>query len=96
MAVIPVLIAYLLLVLLVGGFFSALPALLPIGVTIFIVNRKEFKLSKDEMQGTLLVIAIGIGLIIWGATKPVPRAEPAPREYDQAGKVQVAKPAPKP
>lgn len=88
--VIPVLAGYLLIVLLFGGMRIAgvslgqLPALLPIGATIFIVNRKEFKMTRDEVLSTLLIAALGVGLLIYGMTRPRPRAAPLPPPDAQA------------
>lgn len=61
---IPVLAAYLMIVLFmsevrIGPFFmGALPALVPIGLTVLIVNRDKFKMDKTEKSAT-----IGIGVI---------------------------------
>ena len=63
MVVIPTLLFYMLIV---GLFHWALPALLPIGACVLIVNWKSFNLSKDEKISTALVAALGIGLFTWG------------------------------
>jgi len=63
MVVIPVLLVYMLLV---GLFKWSLPALLPIGACVLIVNWKEFKLSKEEKYSTALVAVLGLGLFTWG------------------------------
>jgi hypothetical protein len=73
--VIPVLLVYLLLAVVLH---SALPALVPIGLTVLIVNWREFSMTKDEKMSTALVAALGIGLLIWGMTRPRPPAEPSP------------------
>jgi len=61
--------AYLIFVL---GTGISMPALVPIGLVVLLVNRKEFKLSKDEWASTAVVGALGVGLLIWGATRPKP------------------------
>lgn len=74
-AVAPALVCYLLLVIVFGAFrlgpirLDALPALVPIGAVILFVNRKEFHLSRDEKLSTALIGALGIGLIVFGATR---------------------------
>jgi hypothetical protein len=70
-AIIPTLAAYLLVVLLwgdssVGPFrLGGLPALVPIGIVVLIVNRREFKLSKDEKQATIGVLVLMTALVTW-------------------------------
>ncbi len=82
-AIIPALIVYLLIVLLFGsqtlfGFsLSALPALVPIGLTVLAVNWKEFKLTRDERLSTLVLAIIAIGVVTWVATRPAPPPEPS-------------------
>lgn len=76
---IPALIVYLLIVLF--G-FPALPAMLPIGGTVLLVNRKEFQLAKDEKMGIVMVLVIGICLIAYGITRPT--AKPLPPTKQQA------------
>lgn len=99
-AVIPVLAAYLLIVLLFGGVqimgvsLGALPALLPIGATIFIVNRKEFTMTKDEKASTLVIAALGLAMLIYGMTRPRPRAVPSPPPAAPVGKESRATPGP--
>jgi len=63
MVVIPVLLFYMLIV---GLFHFALPALVPIGACILIVNWKDFNLTKDEWISTALIATLGIGLFTWG------------------------------
>jgi len=81
-AVAPALLLYLLVVIVFGRFrigpirLDALPALVPIGAVILIVNRKEFNLTRDEKLSTAVVSAIGVGLIIFGATRHRPEAQP--------------------
>lgn len=67
--VLPVLAAYLLVVLLFGhlsfGPFSlaALPALVPMAIVVLAVNWNTFKLSKDEKLSLMVVIVLVMALI---------------------------------
>lgn len=73
---IPVLIAYMILVLVTGW---ALPALVPIGLVTLLVNRHEFNLNKDEKVSTIVLALIAVGILVFSATrKPAPPAEPSP------------------
>lgn len=62
--IVPVLLAYLMVVMGFGSVqlgpisLAMLPALVPIGLTVMLVNRKEFHLAKDEKVAT-----IGVGVI---------------------------------
>lgn len=69
--VVPILIIYLLVVLAAGGgllppILGMLPALVPIGITVLIINRKEFKLNKEELAGTWGVVVIALLLAGYG------------------------------
>jgi hypothetical protein len=91
-AVAPALILYLFVVIVFGSMrigpirLDALPALVPIGAVVLFINRKEFSLTRDEKLSTGLVALLGLGLIIFGATRhrgdgpPSGRVEPLPRE----------------
>ena len=76
--VIPVLLVYMLVVI-VGGI--ALPALVPIGICVLIVNVREFKLTKDEKQSTI-GLSIVVGLLLaytwWSARPPKRAVKPSP------------------
>lgn len=80
----PVMGGYMILALVspVGG----LPALVPIGATVMIVNAREFKLSKDERQATIGVTVIALLLAGFGlfnalkGTKPIEPIEPLPMD----------------
>jgi len=61
--VVPVLLAYMFLVTLIG---KPLPALVPIGTCVLLVNWKEFKLTKDERMATVGVTVLGLALFTWG------------------------------
>lgn len=84
---VPVLAIYLLVVLLFGWVslgpirLGALPALVPIGAVVLIVNRKEFKLSKDELQATVALAVLGSAFVTWrifASPPPAPRPETSP------------------
>lgn len=60
---VPVLLGYLVLVFLTP--LGMLPALVPIGATVLIVNRKHFSMTKDEKMGTWLVGIIAFALATW-------------------------------
>lgn len=78
---IPAILVYLLLSL----FLGAIPLLVPIGLTVLIVNWKEFQLNQEEKVSTMVLAAIMAGLILFGATrpKPAPQAEPSQQEPAQ-------------
>lgn len=59
----PVLVGYMLLVL---GFRISLPALVPIGLTVLLVNRKEFTMNKEERQATWGVTVIALAMAGFG------------------------------
>ncbi len=63
LVVIPTLLAYMFLV---RDLQLPLPALVPIGVVVLLVNWKEFQLTHDEKLATALVTVLGIGLFTWG------------------------------
>lgn len=73
---------YIPLALLLGP----VPLLVPIGLAVLIVNLREFKMNTEEKLSTAIVAAIGIGIIVWSATRPKPVAppEPLPLESGQA------------
>lgn len=73
---------YIPLALLLGP----VPLLVPIGLAVLLVNLREFKMNTEEKLSTAIVAAIGIGIIVWSATRPKPVAppEPLPRESGQA------------
>lgn len=76
-AMIPTLFAYLLVVVVFGGItlgrvsLGALPALVPIGAVVLLVNGRLFKLTRDEIFSTMLVGTLVLGLLAWFATRPV-------------------------
>ncbi len=68
----PVLLIYLLTVLYLGQVqlgplsLRMLPALVPIGATVLLVNRDQFKLNRDEKISTLVVALIALAMAIFG------------------------------
>jgi len=87
---IPVLVAYMFTVLVFGGVnigpisLAQLPALVPIGLTVLLVNASEFKMKTDEKVATLVVALIAVGLAWLGIRnaqtarlQPAPPAEPS-------------------
>ncbi|MBI1757132.1 MAG: hypothetical protein HYR64_08515 [Fimbriimonas ginsengisoli] len=102
LVIVPTLIGYLLIVLLLGGVrvggvsLAQLPALLPIGAVVLIVNRREFKLTRDEKVATLAVAGLGLLLVIWGATRRAPQAAPLPPGLGQAPTGSAGLHAPEP
>ena len=82
---IPAILVYLLL----SMFVKALPLLVPIGLTVLIVNWKEFNMNKEERNSTIglfVVLALVLGgLFAWSKSRPpAAPAEPSPTEPAQA------------
>jgi len=69
---IPVLVVYLLVVILFSGIsigpisLAMLPAMVPIGLTVLLVNWREFKLQGQEIVGVVLVTALSVALAAFG------------------------------
>lgn len=61
LAMIPTLVVYLLVALMVGP----LPALVPVGLVVLIVNRKEFSMSRAEKGMTLGVGIVCVSVLIY-------------------------------
>lgn len=101
------LVGYLLVVLIFGSArlgpisLSALPALLPIGLVVLIVNFREFKMKTDEWIGTAIIGLIALGLAYAGVSA-ASRAQqarpvaPLPSPASQSDLGSEATPAPKP
>jgi hypothetical protein len=87
----PLLVAYLAIAMFV---YPHLPALVPIGLCVLIVNWTEFRLTKQEWASTSLVALLCAGLIAWGMTRPTPPAEPLPPEGVPAPQAPGGLPAP--
>ncbi|MEZ0324456.1 MAG: hypothetical protein ACAH95_00995 [Fimbriimonas sp.] len=95
LALVPTLAVYLLVVLMFGNVMvgpfrlGALPALLPIGLVILLVNWGEFRLTKDELASTIAVFVIGSALVTWrlivSNSAPEPPVAPLRQEPDLRG-----------
>lgn len=90
LAILPVLFAYLLVVLFLGHVrlgpvsLAMLPALVPIGLTILIVNWREFRMTAQEKALTAVVglLAVGLaaaGFILAARQKQAQPAAPSPK-----------------
>ncbi len=89
---IPALILYMLVVLFTGW---NLPALVPIGLVTLLVNRKEFKLSKDEWASTVVLLVIIAGVLGFLATrKPKPPVAPSPSAVSARSSESANSPGP--
>lgn len=90
--IVPTLVAYLAIVIFFGDMhfgrlsLGALPALLPIGTVVLLVNRKEWKLNGEEKMSTLVVAALSVGLVVFGMTRkpPSPKIILQPSESQQS------------
>ncbi len=74
---VPVLAVYLALVLLPTG-FRMLPALVPIGAVVLLVNLREFKMTREEKVATVGVALLSVALATYGVYRGVtaPKAPP--------------------
>lgn len=97
---IPVMVVYLILVLLPIG-LSLLPALVPIGLCVLAVNRKEFQLSSEERLMVIFAGALSLGLAGFGLfrhfsdrkiAEPTVTSSPDPSQEFQG---QITMPPPK-
>lgn len=106
---IPVLAAYLVVVIFFGTAtigplsLSMLPAMVPIGLTVLLVNRREFKLEKQEVLGVVLVAVMAVALAWFGvyrAANPRPQQalpiELSPSESGPGGEALEGLPQPAP
>lgn len=91
MWLVPVLAAYLLVVLVardveIGPIsLAALPALVPIASVVLVVNWRAFAMKGEELIATLLVAIIGTGLLVWRfSVQPATPAEPETSAPGQA------------
>jgi hypothetical protein len=93
-AMVPTLALYLMAVLFfntvkIGPFaLGALPALIPIGAVVLAVNWREFRLRKDELLSTAMILVIGIPLIAWRMSIQHPQPD-TPAATSQSGDVLV-------
>ena len=87
LAITPVLIVYLAVVLLFPDVWlgpirlAALPALLPIGLTVLWANRREFRLLPDERAITLGLLIVGIPFVCWRIVATQPVEKPTEAEW---------------
>lgn len=70
----PVLLGYLLIVLATS---MPLPALVPIGLTVLIINWREFQMKKDEKAATWLVAFIALAMASYGLYARITYKPPA-------------------
>jgi len=73
---IPTVLVYLILI----GWFPAIPLLVPIGLTVLLVNLPEFHLNKEEKLSTLFVVVLAAVIILGGNLLRVRRAGPSQPE----------------
>lgn len=72
--IMPVLLAYLFVVVFLGDVsigpvsLAMLPALLPIGAVVLIVNAREFRLAGQEKASTVVVALLGAALAVAGVS----------------------------
>lgn len=104
----PVLSAYLLIVVAYGWVtigplsLAMLPAMVPIGLTVVLVNRREFKFSGQEIAGIVVVALISAGLAGYGIYRassvtdapPEPPAAPSLSEPSLEGTELEGSPPP--
>jgi hypothetical protein len=95
LVMLPTLILYLIVVEL---YSLQLPALVPIGAVILLVNYREFNLTKEEKLGTGLIACLAVGLLTWALNRPRiepgPPPGPAPSAASQPEPISPAKPGP--
>ena len=72
------------------------PLMVPIGLTVILVNLPEFKMTTEEKASTLIVTALGVAIVAYAATRPRPvePAETSPTEPVQAPRGLAGSPAP--
>jgi len=103
--IVPVLVGYLMVVILLGEFrfagvpLGSLPALVPIGITVLLVNRSEFQLTRDERQATWVVALIALALTAYGYRQSqlalqAPQPEPSPSVVVPVPSAPATTPAP--
>ena len=96
-----VLLAYIGVVIAFGGIqigpisLGMLPALVPIGLTVLLVNLGEFQLARDEKWMTLAVALLAVGMAIFALTRPRPSAAPSQSVGDQGAVGPIGKPVPR-
>jgi hypothetical protein len=106
---VPVLVAYLFVVVFLGAYrigplsLAMLPAMVPIGLTVLLVNWRSFKLKGEEVLGIVLVALLSIGLAWFGIYRakqadraPVPPIAPSQSADDPVGPRSEGSPSPSP
>lgn len=73
---------------------AMLPLMVPIGLTVLLVNWKFFKLNKEEIMSTAVIGVICVGLISYMAWKRA--SQPAPSISAQEGVLQGSETTPGP
>jgi hypothetical protein len=87
---IPAILVYLVLAI----FFRALPLLVPIGLTVLIVNAREFKMNKEEKSATIGVAVLLTLLILASIAYRKLRPAPSPTVVSPAVPIRANSPAP--
>lgn len=107
---VPVLVLYLLVVIGFAGVsvgplsLAMLPAMVPIGLTVLLVNRREFKMEKQEVAGIVFVALFAIALAWFGIYRaqqaalnpPEQQAGPLPSDGDRPTPGLEGSPSPTP
>jgi hypothetical protein len=86
----PVMVGYLLVVMSPSLRLNMLPALVPIGITVLIVNRREFHMTKQERQMVWGAVVLSVGLAAAGLFTHYterPRVEPIETSTSEDGQV---------
>jgi hypothetical protein len=85
---VPVLVLYLLIVVFAGDArigplsLGMLPAMVPIGLTVLLVNWRSFKLQGQEVAGVVLVTLLAAGLAWFGIYRAKQAQQAAPSQRD--------------
>lgn len=86
----PTLLAYL-----VGAMkFGPLPALIPIGLCVLVVNYRHLRLTKEEWASTGIIAILAAGGLTWGLMQPKPRAGLSPTPAGQGAPESGGSPLP--
>ncbi|MBV6459760.1 MAG: hypothetical protein HONBIEJF_02913 [Fimbriimonadaceae bacterium] len=99
--VVAVLLAYIGIVIAFGSVqigpisLGMLPALVPIGLCVLLVNLDAFNLNREEKWMTLAVAVLSVGMAVFALTRPRPLAAPSTSAGDQGVPGPVGMPVPK-
>ena len=77
----PTLVVYLFAAMWIGS----LPALVPIGACVLLVNIRHFKLTRQEWASTAIFCGLALAGLIWGLTRPKQPPGTSPVEVVQDG-----------